>query len=119
MASKGSPLSLVSHTQRNFLTTEEALAAVLNSKDGIDEIDSSSSDDSSKLNEHTVDDTERDDKLQNVCDEIEPCFKESRLICDVSSSMSVIESLHSCTGYCQVVFSYIFIDLGFCTITNF
>ena len=101
MASKGSPLSSVSHTRRNFLTTEEALADVLNSED---EIDSSSSDDSSILNEHTVDDTERDDKLQNVCDEIEPCFRESRLICDVSSSMSVIESLHSCTGYCQVVF---------------
>ena len=111
MASKGSPLCSVSHTQSNFLTTEEALAAVLKLEDGIDEIDSSSSDDSSILNEHTVDDMERDDN--------EPCFNESRLICDVSSSMSVIESLHSCTGYCQVVFSYIFIDLGFCMITNF
>ena len=102
-----------------FLTTEEAVEAVLNLEDGIDEIDSSSSDDSSIVNEHTVDDTERDDKLQNICDEIEPCFNDSRLICGVSSSMSVIEFLYSCIGYCQVVFSYIFIDLGFCTIMNF
>ena len=102
MASKETPSSSVSDIECNFLTFEEILAAVLDSKDEGGNIDSSSSDDLLLLSDHSVDniDSNKEDDLLNLCDEIEPCFKDSRLIPDISNSISPIECLHSSTGYC-------------------
>ena len=78
---------------KQISTIEEILAAVLNSEDESDEIQSPSSDDSI-FDNNTADTEESEDELQSIGDKIEHCFKAFGLICDVSSLISQFQFLH-------------------------
>ena len=89
MASRPSPSSSFDRVQSKVLTTEEILAAVLDSGDDSGEVEDSSSDDSTSFDEKTAEQSQ--DEREIFDDELEPCFKESKLISDVSSFVYIVQ----------------------------
>ena len=90
MANKESAPASFSRVQHKLQTTEYVLAALLDSEDDSDAVDSYSSDDSSTCFDLLADNKDSDTGWQNFSDSAEPCFEDSRFISDVSSNILVL-----------------------------
>ena len=87
MANKELASASFSRVQRKLQTTEEVLAALLDSEDDSDAVDS---DDSSICFDSNADSKDSDTGWQNFSDSAEPCFEDSRFISDVSSNIIIL-----------------------------
>ena len=90
MANKELASASFSRVQRKLQTTEEVLAALLDSEDDSDAVDSYLSDDSSICFDSNADNKDSDTGWQNFSDSTEPCFEDSRSISDVSSNIIIL-----------------------------
>ena len=90
MANKDLASASFSRVQRKLQTTEEVLAALLDSEDDSDAVDSYLSDDSSICFDSNADNKDSDTGWQNISDRAEPCFKDSRFISDVRSNTIIL-----------------------------